>query len=209
MFRRENFALLDSGGFRLVLERKRVGDREYAASALASCYPLQFGRFEIEMKATKAEGVVSAFFLHRNNPWQELDVEFLGRDTTKLLTNVYFNPGDPGMKLNHGNRGTPIIVNLGFDAADDFHCYAIEWEPHEIRWFVDNKLVHVRSAWEPTPVPNLPMRLYCSLWAPRAVDLAGELKNSDIPVSTDVRHITIFAWRKALVGQDAGVGGRS
>lgn len=209
MFRRENFALLDSGGFRLVLEKKRAGDREYAAGALASSHPLQFGRFEIEMKATKAEGVVSAFFLHRNNPWQELDVEFLGKDTTRLLTNVYFNPGDPGMKLNHGNRGTPIMINLGFDAADDFHRYAIEWEPHEIRWFVDNKLVHVRSAWEPTPIPNLPMRLYCSLWAPRSEDLAGEVRNADVPVCTDVRRITICVWCKAFVVQAQRVGSRS
>ena len=35
------------------------------------------------MKPAKADGIITAFFLHRDNPWQEIDVELLGRDTTK------------------------------------------------------------------------------------------------------------------------------
>ncbi len=36
-------------------------------------------------------------------------------------------------------RGTPVQIDLGFDASEAFHRYAIEWEPTGIRWFVDGK----------------------------------------------------------------------
>ncbi len=131
------------------------------------------------------------FFLHRSNPWQEIDLEFLGRDTTQILVNVYFNPGEAGTDRNYGNRGTPVMIDLGFDASENFHRYSIEWEPHEIRWFVDNELVHVRAAWEPTPVPNLPLQLHCSIWPPRSTELAGEIGDGDLTVSSHVKSITV------------------
>ena len=137
---------------------------------------------------------ITAFFLHRNNPWQEIDVELLGRDTTKILINVYCNPGNDGTNYNYGNRGTPVIIDLSFDATKDYHRYAIEWEPHEIRWFVDDELVHVRSIWEPTQVPNLPMGVYCSVWPPRSIELAGELISNELPIHSYVKNICISTW---------------
>jgi beta-glucanase (GH16 family) len=198
MFRRENIAFLPPHGCRMKLDASNVGDREYAAASLISKQLYHYGRFEVIMKPARAPGVVTAFFLHRNDPWQEIDMEILGRDTTKVLVNVYFNPGDPGTKCNFGNRGTPVMIDLTFDAAEDYHRYAIEWEPHEVRWFVDDNLIHVRGLWEPTPVPNLPMGLYCSIWPPNSGELAGELRASDLPVSSDVRRIELWEWCAAL-----------
>lgn len=194
MFRRENIALLQGHGYRMTLMKQRSGNREYSSASLASNHLYHFGRFEVVMKPAKADGVITAFFLHRNNPWQEIDVELLGQDTTKVLANVYFNPGDAGTNCNYGNRGTPVMIDLTFDAAKDYHRYAIEWEPHELRWYVDDELVHVRSTWEPTPVPNLPMGVYCSTWPPRSTELAGELRDCDLPICSHVKGISISAW---------------
>lgn len=193
-FRRENIALLPEHGCRMTVSAKNQGDRQYTAASLASKQSHQFGRFEATLKPARSPGVVTAFFLHRNDPWQEIDVELLGRDTTRFLANVYFNPGDPGTQCNFGNRGTPIVIDLSFDAADDYHRYAIEWEPHEVRWFVDDELIHVRGLWEPSPVPHLPMKVYCSVWLPKSTELAGELRSSDLPVSSDMRSIEISEW---------------
>lgn len=194
MFRRENIATLPGHGCQMTLKKQRMGNREYSSASLASNRLFHFGRFEVVMKPAKADGVITAFFLHRNDPWQEIDVELLGRDTTKILTNVYFNPGDVGSNCNYGNRGTPIMIDLTFDAAEDYHRYAIEWEHHELRWFVDDELVHVRSTWEPTPVPNLPMGVYCSIWPPRSTELAGELKDSDLAICSQVKGIYVSVW---------------
>jgi beta-glucanase (GH16 family) len=86
------------------------------------------------------------------------------------------------------------MIDLTFDAAEDYHRYAIEWEPHELRWYVDNELVHVRSTWEPSPVPNLPMGVYCNTWPPRSTELAGELRDYDLPICSNVKGISISAW---------------
>ncbi len=193
-FWRENIAILRPNGCRMTLSTKSVGDREYAAASLCSRQSYRYGRFEVIMKPARAPGVVTAFFLHRNDPWQEIDVEFLGSDTTKLLVNVYFNPGDPGAQCNFGNRGTPVVIDLTFDAAEDFHRYAVEWEPHEVRWFVDDQLIHVRASWEPTPIPNLPMAVFCSIWPPRSSELAGMLRHSELPAMSDLKRIAMWEW---------------
>lgn len=197
VFRPENVSIGHQHGCRLTLDKKVVRDRTFSAASIRSKRSYRYGRFAVNMKPARASGVVTAFFLHRIDPWQEIDIELLGADTTKLLTNVYFNPGDPGAACNFGNRGTPVVIELGFDAADDDHEYAIEWEPHEMRWLVDDRLVHVRATWEPTPVPNLPMQLHCSIWPPRSVELAGGLNTAALPVSSEIRRIEIEEWHKA------------
>ena len=194
-FRRENITILCPNGCRMTLDAKSVEDREYAAASLCSKQSYRYGRFEVIMKPARTPGVVTAFFLHRNDPWQEIDVEFLGSDTTKLLVNVYFNPGDPGAQCNFGNRGTPVVIDLTFDAAEDFHRYAVEWEPHEVRWFVDSHLIHVRASWEPTQIPNLPMAVFCSIWPPRSSELAGTLGHSELPAMSDLTRFTVWEWR--------------
>ena len=105
-----------------------------------------------------------------------------------------FNPGDAGTECNYGNRGAPVLIDLTFDAAADYHQYVIEWEPHELRWYVDDDLVHARSPWEPTPLPDLPMCVHCSIWPPRSTELAGELNDCDLPAYSYVGGISVAAW---------------
>lgn len=142
------------------------------------------------MKPIKADGIISAFFLHRNDPWQEIDIEFLGNDTTKVLLNVYFNPGVEGTSLNYGVRGTPILIDLDFDASEDFHKYKIEWAFNEIRWYVDDNLIHFRKIWTPTPIPNLPLSVYVNAWITNAETLAGKFEKQTLPKSLLVREVT-------------------
>ena len=194
IFRKENVTFLQDNSCRITLLKQRVSNKEYTSASLASKHLYRFGRFEVTLKPAKADGIITAFFLHRNNPWQEIDIEILGRDTTKVLTNVYFNPGVDGTNCNFGNRGTPIMISSTFDVANDYHRYAIEWEPHELRWFIDDELVHLRAYWEPTPVPNLPMRVYCSTWPSRSTELAGELRDHELPIYSYVKGINISKW---------------
>ena len=192
-FKKENINIVQNKCL-LNLKKERYKFKDYTAASFSSKHCFLFGRFEINMKVSKAEGIVSAFFLHRNDPWQEIDIEILGNDTSKLLTNVYFNPGINGTGLNYGNRGTPILIDLGFDASEDYHSYAIEWEPYEIRWYVDNKLIHKRILWEPTPIPNQPMKLFCSIWSTETNDLAGILNENNLPQVNEIKSISIEEW---------------
>ncbi len=187
------------GGVRFVVEQEIKGDREYRSGSIASkTWPeakFLYGRFEAELKPARGSGLISAFFLYRFDPWQEIDAEFLGRDTSKLLLNVYYNPGEEGDTYNYGFSGTPVLVDLGFDAADDFHRYAIEWDPQEIRWFVDDRLIHRRRAGQPTPIPHLPMRFHVNAWPSCSQVLAGAVHDSALPASTELRSIRLSSWQ--------------
>jgi beta-glucanase (GH16 family) len=147
------------------------------------------------MKPARGSGVLTAFFLYRFDPWQEIDFEFLGKDTTKALLNVFYNPGKEGDLYNYGYRGTPVIVDLGFDAADDYHRYAIEWEPGEIRWFADDQLIHRRKSGRPTPVPHLPMRFHINVWPICSAELAGPLDTTALPTGADITQVSLSEWQ--------------
>ena len=114
----------------------------------------------------------------------------LGKDPTKLLVNVLFNPCQ-GTKLEYGYRGTPTVLELGFDASDDFHAYEIDWQPDAIRWIVDGRVVHERVIWQPTPIPDQPLEFNVNLWHSRSAELAGKLVADRLPAQTVVRGVSI------------------
>lgn len=200
-FKPGNVALKPGGGVALQLKEEAVADRRFTAGDLATKdVPdawFQYGRFETVMKPAKGSGVLTAFFLYRFDPWQEIDIEFLGKDTSKILLNVYYNPGEEGDLYNYGFRGTPVLIDLGFDAADDFHEYAIEWDAEEIRWYVDDRLIHRRSAGRPTPIPHLPMRFHANSWPTCSEELAGPIDVSALPATAEFKSVTFSSWTPA------------
>ncbi|MCR9145136.1 MAG: family 16 glycosylhydrolase [bacterium] len=200
-FRPANVRIADDGEVRFLLEPGDFGDRRYASGSIvtkdAPGAQHLYGRFEVTLKPARVSGVLTAFFLYRFDPWQEIDAEFLGNDTTKLLLNVFYNPGEVGDKYNYGYRGTPVVIDLGFDAAEDFHTYAIEWDPDEIRWFVDDRLVHTRPAGQPTPIPHLPMRFHLNAWPICSEELAGPFDAAALPVEARFRSVRVYEYRPA------------
>lgn len=195
LFRPSNIELLSGLGAALSIKKEALGVRKYSAGALTSRDQYLYGRFEAIIKVSNVPGVVTGFFLHRDSPRQEIDIEIAGNRTDRLLVNVFYNPGGEGAKFDYGYRGTPTYIDLGFDASETYHQYAIEWEPCEIRWFVDNRLVHQRFVWDPTPIPHLPMSLHINIWPCRSKELAGRLINRRLPTTTFIKSIILEANR--------------
>jgi GR25 family glycosyltransferase involved in LPS biosynthesis len=175
----------------LGLRKELTAVRAFTSAAIASTHRFRFGRFTAEVRPPKVSGLVTGAFLHRNGPRQEIDIELLGRDPTKLLVNVFFNPGGPGTKLEYGYRGTPTVIDLGFDASDDFHVYEIDWQPNAIRWIVDGRVVHERVIWQPTPIPDQPMEFNVNLWHSRSTELTGKLDTDGLPAQASIRSVSI------------------
>jgi len=178
-------------GARLTIEEDAGGIRPYRSGAFASARSFGHGRFEAEIRAALGSGLVTGFFLHRDTPLQEIDIELPGSDPWRMLTNVYFNPGDDGTAMSFGYRGSPCWINLGFDASADFHRYAIDWRPGRVVWLVDGSVVHERVGWDPTPIPHLAMRVHANLWAPRSEELAGLVDGRRLPVSAVIGSVSI------------------
>ena len=70
----------------------------------------------------------------------EIDImEVLGSDVKKAYGTLHY--GEP-----HGEQqGTVVLDNGSF--ADDFHEYSVEWEPGEMRWYIDGELYLTVNDW--------------------------------------------------------------
>jgi GR25 family glycosyltransferase involved in LPS biosynthesis len=193
LFRPSNSEFHSGIGATLSVKRESLGVREYSAAALTSRNRYLYGRFEAIIKASNVPGVVTGIFLHRDSPRQEIDIEIAGNRTDRLLVNVFYNPGTEGAMFDYGYRGAASFIDLGFEASESFHRYTIEWGPSEIRWFVDNRLVHRRVDWDPTPIPHLPMAFHVNIWPTRSKELAGRLASHRLPTSTFLKSIVMDA----------------
>ncbi|HAG14058.1 MAG TPA: beta-glucanase, partial [Ruminococcus sp.] len=113
-----------------------------------------YGYYETSMQAIKNDGVVSSFFTYTGpsdkNPWDEIDIEILGKDTTQVQLNYY----------KDGQGGHEFMYNLGFDASEAFHTYGFDWQPDHITWYVDGKAVHTMYG----NMPNTPGKIMMNTW---------------------------------------------
>lgn len=151
-------------------------DIPYAGGEFRSREFYGYGRYEVCMKPIKNDGVVSSFFTYTgpsdNNPWDEIDIEFLGKDTTIVQFNYFTD--------SRGNH--EYIHDLGFDAAEDFHTYAFEWHEDKIVWFVDG--VEVYSATENIPVTK--SKIMMNSWCGKGVDgWLNSFDDTNIPLTAE------------------------
>ena len=191
LFRPANVAIAPGAGAVLTIRPERTAVRGLTSGAIATRDSFLYGRFEAEIQTSGVPGVVTGLFLHRNGPRQEIDFEFVGTRPSQALVNVFFNPGNDGTRLEAGYRGTPAALDLGFDASEAFHRYAIEWSEGAIRWYVNEALVCERVIWDPTPIPDQPLQLNFNLWASRSTEFAGRLDVSRLPGRAWVRALRV------------------
>jgi hypothetical protein len=191
LFRPSNCKVKPGVGTFLYIRKEHQGVRDYSAASISSKEHYLYGKFEANLQACNVPGVVTGFFLHRNMPRQEIDVEIAGNRPNRLIVNVFFNPGCDGAKFDYGYRGTPTYIELGFDASKETHRYTIEWTPNNITWKVDGNIVHKRVIWDPTPIPHLPMSLHVNCWPTRSIELAGKIKNRRLPDAAILESISL------------------
>ncbi|SMC22270.1 Glycosyl hydrolases family 16 [Clostridium acidisoli DSM 12555] len=136
------------------------GSTPYAGGEYRSNNTYGYGLYQVSMKPAKNTGVDSSFFTYTgpsdNTPWDEIDIEFLGKDTTKVQFNYYTN----------GVGNHEYLYNLGFDASQSYHTYAYDWEPTYIAWKVDGKEVYRAT----NNIPSHPGKIMMNLWPGIGVD---------------------------------------
>lgn len=110
----------------------------------------KYGRFEFRAKLPTGKGVWPALWMlpqdEKYGPWAssgEIDVlEARGQEPNKVLGTLHFGSRWPA---NAHAGGEHILPNQGTIA--DFHVYALEWAPGEIRWQVDGHEYATQSFW--------------------------------------------------------------
>lgn len=166
----------------------------YFAGEMRSYQYFGYGDYEVTMKPGKKTGTASTFFVCTGpydtdengdpNPWDEIDIEFLGQDTTKVQFNYYVD----------GTGGHEYMYDLGFDAAAEYHEYGFRWTEEYIVWFVDDVPVYKVEKSEQTPMPSTPGRILMNYWSgtPEAEGWMGVFSDPD-GVTADYKKIATSA----------------
>lgn len=147
-----------------------------------------YGKYTVVMKPCNRSGIVSSFFTYtgelENNPWDEIDFEFTGKDTRVVYLNFYAN----------GSLDNGKAVPLDFDAAEDFHEYSFEWREDSITWYVDGREIY-RVSDEDAVIPSHPGHIIMNTWQCNPVSdsfivrWGGEYKPSDEYAAAEYRMV--------------------
>ncbi|MCA1054055.1 carbohydrate binding domain-containing protein [Rossellomorea aquimaris] len=137
-------------------ERRAITDQygsyNYSSAKLKTkgLFSKKYGKFEARMKLPEGQGLWPAFWMmpedsvYGNWPTSgEIDImENAGRDTGTIGGTVHYGEEYP----NNTYTGAEYHFPEGQDTTG-FHTYGIEWEPGEIRWYVDGELYQTLNDW--------------------------------------------------------------
>jgi len=124
--------------------------RGYTSARLKTLgkFSQRYGRFEARIKIPGGQGVWPAFWLLGDDITQvkwpncgEIDImENIGKEPGTIHGTIH-GPGYSGDK----GIGSAYTLPDAKKFADDYHLFAVEWEPQVIRFYVDDKLYATRT----------------------------------------------------------------
>jgi hypothetical protein len=160
-----------------------------------------WGRATAIMKAAKGRGIVSSFIM-QSEDLDEIDWEFLGGNTTHVMTN-FFGKGNT-TDFTRGKEYPTV------NPQEDFHNYTINWTKERIEWWMDGKLFRTLKA-EEAPMggkeyPQTPMTVRLGAWAGGDKDknskgvvewAGGETNFKEGPFIMDVKEVYVEDYTSA------------
>jgi LPXTG-motif cell wall-anchored protein len=145
---------------KLVIEAKKeetpitdeFGSYDYTSAKLKTkgLFSKKYGKFEARMKLPSGQGYWPAFWMLPENDvyggWAasgEIDImEAAGKNVNEIGGTIHYGEVYP----NNVHKGKTYEFPVG-ESITDFHTYSIEWEPGEIRWYVDGNLYQTSTNW--------------------------------------------------------------
>ncbi|MEO8396224.1 MAG: family 16 glycosylhydrolase, partial [Chloroflexota bacterium] len=148
--RPENASLDGDGNLAIVARQEKIpgsqcfyGNCLYTSARLITQghQAFTYGRIEARIKIPRGQGMWPAFWMLGTDIDQvgwpnsgEIDImENIGKEP-QIVHGTIHGPG------YSGGSGITAAYTGTEDFADDFHVYAIDWDPTAIRWYVDGKL---------------------------------------------------------------------
>ncbi|MDN4068181.1 carbohydrate binding domain-containing protein [Paenibacillus sp. FSL R5-0407] len=150
-YKAEN-ATVENGHLVITAKKEEVEDSQYTSARLVTRdkFSQTYGKFEARIKLPGGTGFWPAFWMMPQDStygtWAssgEIDImESRGRLPEIGIGTLHYGGEAPnnvytGQEYPLPNNGT----------ATDFHTYAIEWEPGEIRWYIDGILLQTQNDW--------------------------------------------------------------
>lgn len=173
---RESSGAIQDGLLSITVSKEEKG---YAGAEYRARNESGYGFFATRMKPAACSGIISSFFIYTWNPWDEIDIEFLGKDTTQVQFNYYTN----------GVGNHTYLLDLGYDASEEFHEYGFDWQPDSITWYVDGIAVYRATK----DIPSHPAKIMMNVWNPITVDWSidwcGRLDETALPATAQYEWI--------------------
>jgi len=154
-YRPEN-ATVSDGTLKIEARRESAGGRSYTSARLRSIDQgdWTYGRFEARIKLPTGQGLWPAFWMLPTDEvyggWPqsgEIDImELVGNEPATVHGTIHYGRPWP----NNSFSGTAFTLQEGI-FQDDFHEFAIEWEPDQIRWYVDGYHYFTRTRGDVAP----------------------------------------------------------
>ncbi|MBX3067018.1 MAG: glycoside hydrolase family 16 protein [Anaerolineae bacterium] len=153
--RTENASLDGNGNLAIVARKENpgayqchYGTCEYTSARLITKNKMEFtyGRVEGRIKVPRGQGIWPAFWMLGANIDSTL---WPACGEIDIMENVGFEPSivhgtihGPGYS---GTQGIGGSYEIDGEFADDFHVFAVDWDPNVIRWYVDGNLTKTVS----------------------------------------------------------------
>ncbi|WP_226671877.1 carbohydrate binding domain-containing protein [Rossellomorea aquimaris] len=139
---------------KLVITAKKEDYKGYAYTSsrlkTKGLFSKAFGKFEMKASLPVGKGYWPAFWMlpedDRYGGWAasgEIDIlEAKGSNPGEAIGTLHYGESWPNNKYT----GSHYAFEDGSTIADE-HVYSVEWEPGEIRWYVDGKLRQTQNNW--------------------------------------------------------------
>lgn len=159
-------SFIENGNLVIQVCKEKYHDYEYTSARLNTYgkFDFLYGKVEARLKLPSANGLSSKLWLLpadlRYGGWAasgEIDVvEAVNAKPTQITGRILF--GGAGPRSEH--KAKDYRIGYGEQAVDfsqDFHIYSLEWQPYEMRWYVDGNLYAIQNHWTsiggPYPAP--------------------------------------------------------
>lgn len=151
---------LENGNLVITAKKENIdypgqGNFDYTSSKIKTKgkYSQKYGRFEARIAAPTVEGLWPAFWMMPENDvyggWAssgEIDImELRGRVPNQTTGAIHYGGKWPNNTYSGGEYDMPNGQDIS-----QFHTYAVEWEPGEIRWYLDDKEIFKKNNWYTT-----------------------------------------------------------
>jgi beta-glucanase (GH16 family) len=199
-----NSAQLENGNLVITARDEVSNGKTYTSARLHTRdrFAFRYGRVEARIRLPAGQGIWPAFWLL---PQDNVYGGWAASGEIDIMEAV--NLGVAGDNTVHGtihyggaapgNVQSGVAYVVPTDAAANFHVYAIEWDPAEIRWYVDSVLYAMKNDWESTVAP-FPAPFDQHFYLLLNVAVGGNWPGSpdastEFPVTMEVDYVRVYS----------------